>query len=238
MSRKQKSEKQNGNPVEKTKEKQGILINGKPTELTEAEFDRLNARLETNHKIRNDILTFTFSIVITALGVGLAFKSDDPVIAYLFLLPFFIIVPFQARLTYYRMEDAHIRAYFAIYRPEWDTFYVNARNEIVQVGESIGLGKLSYRAIAWLMNHEMVVLSWALAGIFYFRYCPTIQEWDAGVWVSLAAPVVLIFLVWWFASAAGKFRKVFRNYADGWQLLKEKELETAKRNQSHPPQDT
>gem|GEM_PF-1320461 len=199
---------------------------GKRTDLTKDEFDRLIARIETNHKIRNDILTFSFTVVIAALGIGFKIESVDLLTSFLFLLPFFIIIPFQSRLTYYRMEEAHVRAYFFVYRPEWQTYSIRCRGKY-GVGEDKGFGKKAYGrntygAIAWLMNHEMVILAFATAGAFYLRYSPFVTcDWIT--WLPLVIPVFLTAIVWWFAAATCDYAKVFYHYAEEWEARKKAE---------------
>ena len=79
------------------------------------ELDRLNSRMDQNHEIRNDLLKFSFTSVIASLGGALAIESITVPLTFLFLFPFVIMIPFQARISYYRMEEAHIKTYIRIW---------------------------------------------------------------------------------------------------------------------------
>lgn len=70
----------------------------------------LNFLLET----KNKILMFSFIVVLSITGVSLSGKIAEPntaSIAFIYLIPFFILVPFTCRVAYYRVWHIYLSAY-------------------------------------------------------------------------------------------------------------------------------
>lgn len=78
--------------------------------ITNKEYDKLIKRLEFFDTMRNNLLTFSFTSVLTVLGVALAIDMDS-LSAWICLIPFLLIIPFTARISYYRLASAHITSF-------------------------------------------------------------------------------------------------------------------------------
>ena len=81
-------------------------IDMKFTNITEKEYDKLIKRLEFYDSMRNNLLTFSFTAVLTVLGVAMTMNMDSNS-SWMCLIPFFLIIPFAARIAYYRLASAH-----------------------------------------------------------------------------------------------------------------------------------
>mgnify|MGYP000531388920 FL=1 len=78
--------------------------------VTETEYNKLIQRLDFYDSTRNNLLTFSFTSVLTVLGVALAMNLDE-ISSWICLIPFLLIIPFSARIAYYRLATAHINSF-------------------------------------------------------------------------------------------------------------------------------
>lgn len=155
----------------------------KKIEITEKEHNILTQRLEFFDTVRNNLLTFSFTSVLAVLGVALAMELDR-ISVWICLTPFFLIIPFSARISYYRLASAHINSFLRKFRKEDMQFSIGS--EVV----SEGICK-HYTIIAWLVNHEMVLLGMATTCIFYLKYVLCVETWTKWNYVSLVIPIML-----------------------------------------------
>lgn len=177
---------------------------------TEKELDRLNSRMDKNHEIRNELLRFSFTSVIATLGAALAIKDISVPLLFLFLFPFVIMIPFQARISYYRMEEAHIQTYIAKLCREHDMYQKMCTDGYY---EGIGIRKLSYAIIAWLINHELVLLSAFTCIIFWFKFFSNEIQTDRLIWLGRLLPVVLLAVVWMISHSTYSFLNMCYRYS-------------------------
>ena len=82
----------------------------KQIEISDKEYEKLIKNLEFFDTMRNNLLTFAFTAALTTLGVALAIDTTK-VNVWIFLVPFFLIIPFTARISYYRLASAHINSF-------------------------------------------------------------------------------------------------------------------------------
>ena len=182
------------------------------TEISEWEYQRLVSRLEFDDTMRNQLLTFSFTTVLAVLGVALGLERQTKTNAFLCLIPFLLILPFEARIAYYRLESAHISSFLAVYAGEHWRYSIG--NGVVKEGIS-----KHYGLMAWLGNHEMTLLGMAAGLVFYARYLPTVEEWTAAQYAALALPAVPEGIIFLLANATmdygrlkGEFQKQWADY--------------------------
>ncbi len=151
------------------------------------EYSRLTKRLEFYDATRNTLLTFSFTSVLTVLGIALQMDMDMQT-SWICLIPYFLIIPFSARISYYRISSAHISSFLRIFAKDKMQFEIGAKD----VPEGKGV---RYSFIAWLVNHEMVLLGAASSTIFYFKYIPEVMTWNFGAHLGALVPVLLLCIV-------------------------------------------
>ncbi len=64
--------------------------------MSDKEYDKLYERLNYNVSTRTSLLTFSFTTVSAVLGLAFGLDNEN-INPYLFLAPFFFIIPFTAR---------------------------------------------------------------------------------------------------------------------------------------------
>ena len=183
--------------------------------VTDKEYDKLIRRLEFFDTTRNNLLTFSFTAVLAILGVALTLKLDS-ISSWFCLVPFCLIIPFSARIAYYRLSCAHINSFLRQFSAEKMQFEIGTRT----VPEN--LCKF-YKPIAWLVNHEMVLLGIATSCIFYLKYMPNIGSCSYLECVSLIVPVILTAIVYLISSSTYSYRKLMDQFEREWNAYSENE---------------
>lgn len=177
-------------------------------QITAKEYDKLIKRVEFFDTMRNNLLTFSFTSVLIVLGVALEINMNS-ISAWICLIPFLLIIPFTARISYYRLASAHINSFLRKFGQKDMQFELGA--SVVNEGECT-----RYDLIAWLVNHEMVLLSVATSGVFYFKYIISIKEWEFGNYISLLIPIVLIYFDFIIANSTYDFKKLLDDFSTKW----------------------
>lgn len=178
-------------------------------EITDKEYDKLIKRVEFFDTMRNNLLTFSFTSVLTVLGVALAIDMDS-ISSWICLIPFLLIIPFTARIAYYRLASAHINSFLRKFG-KLDMQFETGTNIVKE-----GVCK-HYRLIAWLINHEMVLLSIATSCTFYLTYISSICEWRVYNYISLCVPIILIAIVFVIADSTYNYNKLIDSFSVKWE---------------------
>lgn len=127
------------------------------------EFNFILNRISDFQNTRNTLLTFSFTTVLALIGIAFAnFDKALTMPSILYLFPYFLIIPFAARITYFRISDAHWAAYINIFYPEKMrlfrfTNFVKERQ------------RQSFRLISLLFNSEMIILAFACNMLLYTK---------------------------------------------------------------------
>lgn len=178
-------------------------------QLTNKEYDKLIKRLEFFDTMRNNLLTFSFTSVLTVLGVALA-TDMDTISSWICLIPFLLIIPFTARISYYRLASAHINSFLRKFAKFDMQFELGT--DIVKEGIC-----KHYGLIGWLVNHEMVLLGITTSCAFYLTYVSSIRKWEFYNYISLSVPIILIVLVFFIADSTYSYKKLMENFSVKWE---------------------
>ena len=180
----------------------------KQIEISDKEYEKLIKNLEFFDTMRNNLLTFAFTAVLITLGVALAIDTTK-VNVWIFLVPFFLIIPFTARISYYRLASAHINSFLKKFGQANMQF--ERGNEIVKEGIC-----KHYKIIAWLINHEMVLLGIATSCIFYIKYTASNEEWGFIDYIVLLIPILFVGFVWVIADSTYNYKKIIDKFSSEW----------------------
>lgn len=173
------------------------------------EYDKLIKRLEFFDTMRNNLLTFSFTAVLTVLGIALQMEMDS-VSSWICLIPYFLIIPFSARISYYRVASAHINSFLRVFANERMQFEIGTKT--VKEKNSVRFGM-----IAWLVNHEMVLLGTACSCLFYFKYIPNIKTWALWEHISIFISALLILFVFIITDSSYNYERMITDYSEGWE---------------------
>ena len=181
--------------------------------VTNKEYDKLIKRLEFFDTMRNKLLTFSFTAVLTILGAALTINMNS-ISVWLCLIPFCLIIPFSARIAYYRLASAHINSFLKQFSTKGMQF---------EIGASVVTEDCCkfYHQIAWLINHEMVLLGVATGCIFYLKCISSIKSWQYYNYVGLFVPVILILIVYFISDSTYNYKKLMDHFEREWNAYSE-----------------
>lgn len=181
--------------------------------VSSQEYDRLVKLLDFYDTTRNHLLSFSFTAVLAIIGAALAIETDK-LNVWLYLMPYFLIIPFTARIAYYRLASAHINSFLKEFA--WERMIFPKGTEVVKEGCC-----KRYEMIAWLINHEMVMLAAAVTIIFYLKYFgfPSriiISPGSCADNFALILPIILLGVVYSISDATYSYKDLMDNFAHGW----------------------
>lgn len=196
------------------------IIKDNTLKLDDKEYERLHNTLEYNLNTRISLLTFAFTTVLAVLGVAIGTENKD-ISVYMYLIPYCLIIPFSARIVYYRLVHAHISAFLMVYSPEKMLFRLgsstNSEKNIVSEKQT-----KFFNVIAFLNNYEMSILSLTCAVIFYFKFFSEKTEIEnieltTIEWIMCIVPIVLTILVIVITAYGYDYSKHLYRYKEKWE---------------------
>lgn len=174
--------------------------------ITNEEYNKLIGNLAFFDTTRNTLLTFSFTTVLAALGVAIG-SSNDLVATYIPILAYFLIVPFSARISYYRLASAHISSFLKVFAPDKTQF---ARGTVAVPEKH----NMMYGFIAKLINYEMLILSLVPILSFLFQHIVKSVDWrwyDSVIIVFSLLSIICIFSILISAFNYGKMSRMYMN---------------------------
>lgn len=176
--------------------------------ISQHEYQKLIERITFYDTMRNNLLTFSFTAVLAILGIAMTARFNI-VTCWICLIPFLLIIPFAARIAYYRLATAHVSSFLRKFASNRMKFEISAQTVTEGVCKH-------YRIIAWCVNHEMFCLGSATIAIFYFKYFPLIDLQNYLHLLSLVVPLILLRLVYIISNDVRDFSKVIEAFKEKW----------------------
>lgn len=167
--------------------------------MNKIELEMIDRKMDKNLDDRHTYLKFAFTITASLLGALFAFSLQKQYY-WMILMPFVVIIPFQARITYARLIMAKYEAYIKIVYKEEVTFYHYDVYDLFGI-----MGKI----IAIIVNYELILLS-LMIDFFYFWILKPSKLLSFNVIV----PLFLTGFVWLLATYSfhyGKFKQHYSN---------------------------
>lgn len=181
--------------------------------VTDIEYQKLVNRLEFHDSMRNNLLTFSFTAVLAILGIALELELDA-ISSTICLLPYLLIIPFSARISYYRLSSAHISAFLRTYASDRVVFEIGSEKAPEECGIKWGYGQ-----IAFWVNHEMFFLGIASSLVYYLKFIPCTNGHFFWNYIGYIAPVVLAIWVFLISHSTYKYSNIVSKYKDHWKAI-------------------
>lgn len=177
--------------------------------VTDEEYNKLVNTLTNEITIKNSLLAFSFTAVLAALGVALGVDTSQ-MNPLLFLVPFFLIIPFTARISYYRLVSAYTNTFLKVFTPERMLYAIGGERVLEKHG-------IAYRPIAWLINHEMLMLAGATTVTFWIVYYPRITRWGFFEILLWILPLIMDCFVYWISDSTYSYKKLSEWFKPQWE---------------------
>lgn len=123
--------------------------------ITQRKYDDLISDMKYNLKVRNDLLKFGFTTVIATFALAFAREHIPHII---FLIPFFILTPFNSKISQYRLWHASMSAYITVFddtKIKMENFYIPLEKNII------------HKFILFCVRIEFLILSIICLAIFF-----------------------------------------------------------------------
>ena len=163
------------------------------------ELNALENRMSQNLEMRHTYLMFSFTTTAALIAAVFAFDASRDAY-YLCLVPFSVIIPFQARVSYSRLSHARMEAYIKVFYSSEYPYFSRPFNELYGI-----MGKF----IELLVNYELTILSVTIS-ICYFVFA------DSGTGISLttvAVPLILTLMV----AITATYTKNYQYFVDRFE---------------------
>lgn len=177
-------------------------------QITEVEYNKLIQRLEFFDTMRNQLLIFSFTSVLTILGVAIGININSTNV-WVCLVPFLLIIPFAARISYYRLASAHINSFLKRFAQR-DIQFELGTNIVIE-------GRCKhFKLIAWLVNHEMVLLGIATSCVFYFEYIVVVKNFIFWNYIILIIPLIFNWIIYIITDSTYSYKDLMNNFLSEW----------------------
>ena len=180
--------------------------------ITKEEYNNLITRLQFYDTARNKLLVFSFTAVMTILGVSLQITMNT-VSVYICLIPYLLIIPFSARIVYYRIAAAQIGAFLCVCAQEYSQFSIGTKT----VRED---SAKMYTPIAWLVNHEMTLLGVATGIVYYLKLYDVTSQWNFATYASLLMPIAAVVFIYKLQHSTEKYSDISDHFEEEWKQYK------------------
>ena len=182
--------------------------------ITAKEYERIVKRLEFNITTRTNLLTLSFTTVFALLAIALT-AEPEKINSFIFIMPFFLIIPFAARITYYRITYARMYAFLMTFASDDMQFAIIGK----QVPEN---HHPKFSIITFLNNYELFLLAFVNTIIFYYKYIPThkfdLTSYETAInCFACAAPFVLTIFVAWIIHYGFAYNQWESRYQNKWK---------------------
>lgn len=180
------------------------MSNGK---VTNEEYEHICETKKCDTEIRNNLLTFTFTAVITFMGF--IFASDKELHPIIYLLPYVVLIPFTGRMSYYRRWSAHMNTFLDVYAPQM-RLYTEFCDKVKI--ETNWMDKI----LAWFVNYELGVLAVAVMVLFYVKYLKNVCGFSWADWFWMVIPAVCTMIVFALLKSVRDYDRMQQKYVEEW----------------------
>lgn len=180
---------------------------------TDKEYQMIRNEIDQKISLHNTLLTFTITTTVAILAIAVGVENTN---AFLFLLPFCVIIPMSNRIAYYRKAMAKLSSYLIVFcesQPgsiNWET-----RNlEFFKLTNSNAKGK------RFVLNYyECLILSFICYVLFLYNYIPETGLNNLSI-LNCLWPIVLLI---WEAYITFKINRIDEdrlNLIKTWETIK------------------
>ena len=162
------------------------------------EYNTLRAEVLQKIELHNKLIMFAITTTVAILAF--AFSQNN---AYLFLLPFCVIIPVSLRVIYYRSAMVKISAYIAVFiEPKNKNYNWETRNHKLNISINNNITK----ALRSNINYDCLILSIS-----------------CDFWIAVISPILLVIIELILSIKGNKLYKTKQYWIDKWKIMHDKE---------------
>lgn len=179
------------------------------------EYDTLRAEVLQKIELHNKLIMFAITTTVAILAF--AFSQEN---AYVFLLPFCVIIPVSLRVIYYRSAMVKISAYIAVFiESKNEDYNWETRNHKINTSVNNNITKVLRSNI----NYDCLILSISCYILFVVRCFEMASTMNFGFWINIIGPILLVIVEFLLSIKGNKLYKTKQYWIDKWQLMNTEE---------------
>lgn len=179
------------------------------------EYNTLRAEVLQKIELHNKLIMFAITTTVAILAF--AFSQNN---AYLFLLPFCVIIPVSLRVIYYRSAMVKISAYIAAFiEPKNKNYNWETRNHKLNISINNNITK----ALRSNINYDCLILSISCYILFVVRFLNMTSKINFDFWIAVISPILLVIIELILSIKGNKLYKTKQYWIDKWKIMHDKE---------------
>lgn len=179
------------------------------------EYNTLRAEVLQKIELHNKLIMFAITTTVAILAF--AFSQNN---AYLFLLPFCVIIPVSLRVIDYRSAMVKISAYIAVFiEPKNKNYNWETRNHKLNISINNNITK----ALRSNINYDCLILSISCYILFVVRFLNMTSKINFDFWIAVISPILLVIIELILSIKGNKLYKTKQYWIDKWKIMHDKE---------------
>lgn len=188
---------------------------GFDTQTLNKEYQLIRNEIDQKITLHNTLLTFTITTTVAILAIAIKGENSN---AFLFLLPFCVIIPMSNRIAYYREAMTKLSSYLIVFcESQPNTIQWETRN--FEFYKSVHGEKKGRKFV--LNYYECLVLSLICYALFLFYYIPSIDLGIISV-INCLWPIILVIWEFQITRKTNRLDKEKENVVNIWEKVKAK----------------
>lgn len=180
----------------------------------DAEYKMVRSEIEQKISLHNSLLTFTITTTVAILAIAAGNANSN---AFLYLLPFCVIIPMSIRIAYYRKAMAKLSSYLIVFcEPYDDSIKWETRNLsfFKQTNSNNRKFVLNY--------YECFILSIICYVLFLYNYLTPETNWDLNTIINCVWPIILIMGEYYITAQINRIDEERVSLIKTWESIKSK----------------
>ena len=200
--------------------------------MDELEYQRNVKLVDFLLETKNKLITFCFLTVFSMLGVVLTEeKNHSKELSYYFIyiIPFFILIPISARIIYYRLWVAYINAEIHVKtklypntstiqteQPTIDMPYICFYKLNYPFKIFYTLSKILQYSIDFIVNFEVFILSLCCFLLFLIKTWNSFESSNMWWWILYLVPVTGTVYIFFMCKSILNYDKIYKYHIKQW----------------------
>jgi len=180
------------------------------------EYDMLREEIMQKIELHNNLLTFTITTCVAILSF--AFSQDN---AFLYLIPFCIVIPMSLRIAYYLSAMVKLSSYMIVILEEGDCGYNWETLNKAFTNDRVNQKKNGIFDFTVQRYYEFIILSLVCYILYIINYVQN-NKFDILMVLNLLWPMLLVIFEAYITKRLNSFDKEKNDKVQEWQKLKEK----------------
>lgn len=183
----------------------------------ENEYHTLREEMLRKIDLHNQLIMFSITTSVAILAY--AFSQEN---AYIFLMPFCVVIPVSLRVIYYRSAMVKIAAYIIVFiENEQDDLNWETRNN--KIGKGIN-NDIVNRILKMNLNYDGLIMLTTCYIVYLIKYISQNDIYNFYFILNIVWPLPLVIIEYFISKKGNGIYKTKHYWIDEWEKIKLSEL--------------